>query len=239
MGAGILSQEKAVEKEQRLYVSINWQKAPAGEQTVPITINGAGTSQVIQVKINNPTTIKSMGFVESNGYISIEAVHYTNAVAAGAVQLQQIPDLGRTLSAMAPSPVTAPSQDLNANTPRLEYRISLLDDKEVKVHAYLSPTLNYNHSDGLRYAISIDDEKPQIMNMHPDLSNKAWEQSVANNIRVVVSKHNKISQGNHTLKFWMVDPGVVLQKLVVDTGGLQPSYLGPPESMMLKESKSK
>jgi hypothetical protein len=28
----------------------------------------------------------------------------------------------------------------------------------------------------------------------------------------------------------MIDQGVVLQKIVVNSGGLKPSYLGPPES---------
>jgi hypothetical protein len=36
--------------------------------------------------------------------------------------------------------------------------------------------------------------------------------------------------GRHSLKITMIDPGVVLDKIVIDLGGLRPSYLGPPET---------
>ncbi len=45
-----------------------------------------------------------------------------------------------------------------------------------------------------------------------------------------ISRHPLAAPGYQTLKFWMIDPAVVLQKIVVDLGGLRPSYLGPPES---------
>jgi len=49
----------------------------------------------------------------------------------------------------------------------------------------------------------------------------------------LVSEHEIARAGRHTLKFWALDPGLVLQRLVIDAGGLQPSYLGPPESLRL------
>ena len=66
--------------------------------------------------------------------------------------------------------------------------------------------------------------------MQANKTYKDWKKFVSNNITIEISKHIIKEPGIHILKFWMVDPGIVLQKLVVDTGGLKPSYLGPPES---------
>ena len=38
------------------------------------------------------------------------------------------------------------------------------------------------------------------------------------------------SPGQHTLTIWKVDPGVVMDKLVVDFNPAKETYLGPPES---------
>jgi glycosyl hydrolase family 115 len=90
--------------------------------------------------------------------------------------------------------------------------------------------LNFVPGRGLRYATSFDDQPPQIIDVLARNSLADWEKSVADSVRKVKSTHILATPGYHTLKFWMVDPGVALQKLVVDLGGVKPSYLGPPES---------
>jgi hypothetical protein len=215
-------------------LEVDWSRAPAGEHRVPVTVAGGGRRVVVTAVVDN-TAREGGGFLESGGVVAMEAEHFTRAVAAGPVRWVRVPELGRTLSAMTPQPATAPSQNPGAG-PRLEYRVNLARAGEVSVHAYLSPSLDFRGGEGLRYAVSIDDEPPQVVNIHADGSsragdsNRAWEQSVANNIKVTVSRHRVSSPGEHTVKFWMIEPGVVLQRLVVDAGGLQPSYLGPPES---------
>ena len=205
-----------------------------GIRRVPITVTGPNNSRVVvRAIINNPVSPKRdaiTGFVESNGYVSIEAEHYTRTVDSSPVKWQRIPDLGRTLSAMTPVPVTSPPQTPEGNGARLEYQIHFFSKGEVKVKACLSPTLNFHNAQGLRYAISFDDEPPQIVNMHAGKTFQEWEESLRNNITVATSKHMLNAAGKRVLKFWMVAPGVVLQKLVIETGEVKPSYLGPPES---------
>jgi hypothetical protein len=105
----------------------------------------------------------------------------------------------------------------------------------VEVTSILAPSLNFVPGRGLRFAISFDDEPPQILTAVPkdyfvDNGNQDWEASVRDSCRQLKSTHTLAKAGYHTLKFRMVDPGVVLQKLIVDFGGVKPSYFGPPES---------
>jgi hypothetical protein len=228
-----------VETERRLHVCIDWKKVPAGKHRVAIYIKGSDKQKVVvYAVVNNPTTPKREllnGFVESNGCVSMEAEHYTTAVSTDSVVWQRIPDLGRTFSGMTIIPVTVSAQTPCDNNPHLEYQMYLFHYDTIKVHACFSPTLNFHGNAGLRYAISIDNEKPQILTLRSNPTEAVWRESVGNNIAIVTSQHFLTKPGTHILKFWAVDPAVVLQKIVVDAGGVKPSYLGPTESFLVRK----
>lgn len=162
--------------------------------------------------------------------MSIEADHFTQKVDTDSAKWDLIRDYGRTSSSMTVFPVTAPSVSPPAKSPCLEYQMYLFDSGSAAVEAVLAPTLNFVPGRGLRYAISFDEQSPQVMDALAQNALADWETSVKDSVRKVKSVHTLAQAGEHTLKFCMVDPGVVLQKLVVDLGGVKPSYLGPPES---------
>ncbi len=175
------------------------------------------------------------GFIERDGYVAIEAEHYTRNVEAGSARWQLLPDHGRTLSAMTVFPVTTPSVTNLQVSPRLEYDMWLTTTGAVQVALYLSPSLNFDPSRGVNIATSFDEQQPQVLTVVPKGynagdGNRDWEESVKDSVRKVRSTHQLTTAGRHTFKVWMVDPGVVLQRIVIDTGGERPSHLGPPES---------
>lgn len=225
-----------VAQQARIYLSADWDAVPDGRQRVPVTIVGAGREVTVQVPVFNPDRSGITGFVESNGYVSIEAPHFDRAVGQGEVEWQVIPGLGRTLSAVTPLPSTADAEMPGGDSPHLEYRVFVHEVGEVEVTAYFSPSFDTQGADGLRYAVSFDDAPPQTLVMHdegsmlPDVYHEDWSRMVSDNVQTSTSTHVLDTPGEHVLRFWMVDPGVVLQKLVVATEDLPPSYLGPPES---------
>ena len=233
------SERGTIQFDEKVYVCIDWQKAPKGRATGEIVISGAGKEHVVKVPVRNDLP-EAYGFVENNGIVSIEAAHFDKAVNTEDISWITVPNLGRTHSSVTIDPSNAERQTPGDDSPHLEYTFTIFDSADVIVGTYLSPTLNFMKNEGLKYAISIDDEKPQIVNMHEGETQPDWEYpqwwntSVADHIKIKTTEHKGLTASQHRLKVWMVDPGVVFQKFVIDAGGLRPCYLGPPESIYLK-----
>ena len=200
-----------------------WQQPEADKMPEVVTLPAGTPAQAAAPKPS----------IEDNpNYVSLDAENYTQAVNAGPITWQRLPDLGRTAGAVMALPVTAaPTATPGGASPHLEYAISLAQAGPVTVQAYLAPTLDFTNTTGLRYAVSLDDEAPQMVNLHtglnPDNGNRPWERAVAESIILKTSQHNVAAAGAHVLKFWRVDPGVVLEKLVVSQSSVPATYLGP------------
>jgi hypothetical protein len=125
-------------------------------------------------------------------------------------------------------PVTAAS-DLNSGA-GLEYRMFLYDSGEFTMQAVLAPTLNFVPGRGLRFAVSVDDGPRTVVDALEHNDQNIWAEAVSDGVKKVSVPLPNMTAGYHTLKIWMVDPTVVMERIVVSHGMLRPSYLGPPES---------
>jgi hypothetical protein len=230
-------------KDDRLLVSVDWNGLPLGLNKGTIKISAGGREVNIGISAFNPDdiTIENLkGFVEGEGVVSVEAEHFTGNIPSSDARWIRIEDYGHTLSAMrADAPVDYPPATPGKNSPFLEYQMYLFSSGTFDVKAVFAPTLNFIYGSGQKYGISFDDQPPQIVTLVPEdydarNGNSDWEKTVSDNARISLTKHTIITPGYHTLKIWMIGPGPVIQKIIVNTGGLRQSYLGPPESYKSK-----
>jgi hypothetical protein len=228
-----------ISTEKRITVEIDWNQLPAGTQQGIIKISGAGTEVKVSISVFNPILQQPgviKGFVEAEGYVSMEAEHYTDINNTTERKWEKIEDYGNTLSGMRATTFTdAPPAVPGKDAPSLQYGMYLFSSGEAGIRIILSPTLNFLAERDLKIGLSFDDEDPrEIVIVPKDFSamngNKDWELSVMNNARYIDLKQYIKTPGYHTLTIWMIDPGVVIEKIVIDTGGVRKSYLGPPES---------
>ena len=236
------STQGSVAKDQRIWISIDWSKAPKGAASGSVKIaSGAVTVnvKVDAVSARDVTRDNLTGFVEDDGVVSIEPEHYTRKTDEGDLKWIRVQDYGRTLSAMrVQGPPDFGPLDPAKGSPHLEYKTYFFTSGEATVDSILAPNLPFIPGRALRFAVSIDDQKPVIVTGVPTTlaasgtawNGSEWAKNVMDEARTVSAKVQIPSAGYHTLKVWMIDPGITIQKIVIDLGGLKPSYLGPPES---------
>lgn len=171
------------------------------------------------------TANKAPVFIEQDGYVSIEAPHFSNTGKNSNIDWIIIPDMGKTLGAVTTSPVTH-IPDGNAY---LEYHIDFSSTGNVEIEILLSPTLNFNGNKGLSYAISLAGGDEQIINFNGHYQGELGKWQAEHIIRSKTT-HSIPDKGEQILRFRVLNPGIVLQKIIINTGGVKPSYLGAPES---------
>ena len=255
--SGVLSDEK------RIWVSIDWKKAPRGmAEKGKITFRWTssaenewtdydrlsdkqreafrkgdlafiepGKTREFSLSVFNPVSPAPedvSGFVESNGYISIEAEHFSRNINGKGAGWNIIEGLGRTGSSVTVLPSTVASistlDEIVTESPRLEYDLYAFTTGVASLQLNCIPSFPINAGYGLRVAVALDDIKPQL------IAYKKGNRSEMDNLMTLQTELNIERAGKHILKIWMVDPGVVIDKLIINTGGVRRSYLGPPES---------
>lgn len=225
--------------EKRISVKIDWPALAHGAHKATVTVRGAGRGATIEVSALNPALPAPsalQGFVEAEGYVSMEAEHCTASRNTAERYWEKIEDYGRTLSGLRATAVTdAPPAVPGKDAPVLEYAMYLFSTGELETVLHVSPALNFLPDRDFKIGISVDDQEPQAVMVVPKEfdarnGNREWEQTVMDNTRYVKTTIRTDTPGYHILKIWMIDPGIVLEKIVINTGGVKPSYLGPPES---------
>ena len=172
-------------------------------------------------------------FTMTNKVVSMEAEHYYEAQSNAKTTWTVIPDMGRTRSGVMLMPYT---EDVTGGS--LSYRFKTVDATQgkVKVHVVVKSTLDYLNKGGLTYQVSLDGNEPVTVNFNKNLNEdkeniySVYYPTVAR--RVVDSVVELPISGNdvHTLTLRPNDPAIVFEKVVVDAGGYQPSYLFMDES---------
>ncbi|MDE5813670.1 MAG: glycosyl hydrolase 115 family protein, partial [Muribaculaceae bacterium] len=179
-------------------------------------------------------------FAPAEGVIVIEAEHFNEAQNAnGGAKWEVLPYVGRTLSGIAVRPYTESPEGAV-----LKYAVTIPEGTDsVTVHVVTKSTLAFSRKEGHRYTVGFEGSEPTEVNFNANLNEdpeniySVFYPTVARRVveKTVPVKVGKT--GETMLEIAPLDPGIVFEKIVIDLGGYEPSYLYGKESTVTRNKK--
>jgi len=210
--------QMAGSSDTRLIVSVDWRVAPKGT-AVPASIvfNATGYQRTIDLTVFNPEGLTPASLpkaVENNGRVSIEAEDFLRLEDKGNTGWRKADSATASRHGMTIQPVTSQSiapDKLLQQSPSLTYQFHMFNTGGVEIATQCLPThrLTSAHR-GLRYAISLNGDTPQVIDINAIEYSKTWKLNTLRAASIGTSTHTVAEPGLQTLKIWMVDAGVVL-----------------------------
>ncbi len=226
--------------DQRIQVTVDWENVPAGfDEEVLIDVRSTGGNygpygddfeQVHLPIINRRIEGQFSGFVEVDGHVSIPATSTHSCTG-----YRVLPDLGRSVAgslAIEPN-VTEP--------PFLMYRVYIFSRyDEPQLDLQFNMTLDLDPANPMEYDVQIDNGTPKTHRLVPEPDRKGelpphWHQAVQDCVWYRRHALGMMDPGAHEISVRLRHSNMVLEKLVLDLGGMWPCYLGPPASSSLVE----
>ncbi len=266
--------------EERVWLSLNTDTIPSlGAQKhntrIQISCNKEAVYSITALwkPLDYSEARGSQVFAENQGYVAIEADNFASSKEGAGLQWRRMPGLGKTSAGVSPYidglPIgnienMARTRELLANS-YLEYQVLLAEPGLKRVELDISPDNNFLHDAGLRIGLSIGEGEKIIANIHTGefsggqgAVDTNWDNAVADNIRRIYFDVEVKQAGLNHIRVWFVDPGLVLQRVILwseppsqncsgpphqsysgpphqsYSGPPRQSYLGPPESKRAK-----
>lgn len=241
--------------DKRVHISVDWKAAgdevrgDVGHLTIRAT-DGANVTVSVPIFVPAKVDDSFKGHVQGDGYVVIEAAHYSAKNTIDDYSWEEIDGYGRSLSGMEMFPTTAKNFTVGTG-PCLSYDFWTHQPGAATITLQIGPTLNFVSGKQISFGMQVDEEdvkeiQPVTMKrlggvevipgqeifvgaVPPD-----WENVVKSDVRNVTVPVEFEHAGKHTLKIYGMTAGVVLERVWVDFGGIRErgySYLGPPESI--------
>lgn len=243
--------------DKRVYVSVDWDKVDGQliEDEGHVTIRSSDAANVtVTVPIFNPPAPESnvKGHVQGDGYVVMEAAHFSAKAGRDGYAWEEMEGYGRTLSGMEMFPTTAQNFTVGQG-PSLTYTFWTHQPGDATLTLQIGPALNFLPGTQISFGVQVDDKEPKEIQPVPTerlggvevvpgqeifvgAVPPDWQEVVKSDMRNVTVPVTFDREGEHKLVIWGMSAGVVLERILVDFGGIRErgySYLGSPESVRL------
>ena len=108
------------------------------------------------------------------------------------------------------------------------YTLPKIMADSIDVFFYAVPFWPIYKGRGNGISVNVDGGMPQVFNNSFAEYSRSWKDQVMRNgtpctLRFAIDK----KKSKHTITFKAIDPGQMIQKAIIDWGGLEKSYVGP------------
>jgi len=229
---------EGLKSQHRLWIEIDWTKAPRKVAGGQVIIKDASTQVAITVSANNspiPLLHNFKGAISSDSYLTINAAGYSavsNTASAEWKVISQLGSSGKSMETFTDSPAININDTLALrSSAALTYDFYTLKEADANFRIYTLPTHPLNKEYEMRYAVSIDNSPPQLFDIKTFGRSEEWKQNVLSNsaVRSISNKH--LTAGKHRITFYLIDPGVILDRIFIDLGNAQDYYGGVSEHL--------